>query len=177
MIVARPHWLAIHNHLPTPTGLDQVDASDLASQLTPLLADVFALHIKTRNFHWHISGRHFRDYHLLFGAQAAEIIEIAEPLADRIRVLGNSTIRSIGQVASETRIDDDDRSFVSGRVMVEALVQDNLDVLGTMRLAHASCEDVGDWASARLFERWIDEAERRIWFLFENSRFLEKLEQ
>ena len=145
--------------LATPTDLDHEAARDAAAALNGLLADAFALYLKTKNFHWHISGPHFRDYHLMLDEQAAQIYAMTDPLAERVRKLGETTLRSIGQIAAMQRIKDNDADYV-----------EPLDMLAELREAHDVCDEAQDIASASLIEVWIDETERRTWFLFEASR-------
>ncbi|HEY6720335.1 MAG TPA: DNA starvation/stationary phase protection protein [Burkholderiales bacterium] len=138
--------------LKTPTGLGEAATKDIAGALNALLADVFALYMKTKNFHWHMSGPHFRDYHLLLDEQADQIYAITDTIAERVRKLGGTTLRSIKHVSALQRIDDNER------------------LAGFMRAAHEVCDEHGDVATASLLEVWIDEAERRVWFLFEAGR-------
>jgi len=139
--------------------------NDLNAVLTRLLADVFALYLKTKNFHWHISGPHFRDYHLLLDEQATELFAVTDPIAERVRKRGGVTLRSIGQISREQRISDSDAEHVSAADMLATLGADNRQLAAAMRDAHALCDDEGDVASASQLETWIDEAERRVWFL------------
>jgi starvation-inducible DNA-binding protein len=134
------------------------------------LADVFALYVKTKNFHWHVSGPHFRDYHLLLDEQADQIFQMTDPIAERVRKLGGVTIRSIGQIARTQRIPDNDAEYVEPSDMLAELVEDNKSLAGRLRQVHNVCDEYGDVASASLIEVWLDETERRIWFLFESSR-------
>ncbi len=152
-----------------PLGAASVEA--IGSALTTLLADVFALYMKTKNFHWHVSGPHFRDYHLMLDEQGAEIFAVTDPLAERVRKLGATTLRSIGQIGREQRIVDNDDDFVSPDEMLGELRDDNLRLAARMREAHELCDRAGDLASASLLETWIDEAERRSWFLFEANNY------
>jgi starvation-inducible DNA-binding protein len=135
-----------------------------------LLADVFALYLKTKNFHWHMSGPHFRDYHLLLDQQSDEVFAMADPIAERVRKLGGTTIRSIGAIARIQRISDNDADFVEPHAMLAELADDNLRLTSAMRQVHRKCDAHGDVATASLLEVWIDEAERRSWFLFETGR-------
>lgn len=135
-----------------------------------LLADAFALYLKTKNFHWHISGRHFRDYHLLLDEQSEQIFATTDQLAERVRKIGGTTLKSIGQVGKLQTIKDNNDDYVPPREMLRELMQDNKHVAGAMRKAHDVCDDAGDVASASILEIFIDETERRTWFLFEATR-------
>lgn len=143
---------------------------DISGGLSALLADFFALYIKTKNFHWHMSGPNFRDYHLLLDEQGEQIFAATDAIAERARKLGGTTIRSIGQINSQKRILDNDADFVSPNDMLAELRDDNLQLADEMRQLHDLCDEHGDVATASLLETWIDEAERRVWFLFESTR-------
>src|SRR5258705_2062844 len=156
--------------LQTPSGLTEAAARDIAAALNLLLADMFALYIKTKNFHWHMSGPHFRDYHLLLDEQADQIYATTDPIAERVRKLGAMTLHSIGHIAKLKRVLDNDADYVTPPDMLAELRDDNKDMTGRMREAHNVCDEHGDVATASLIEVWIDEAERRTWFLFEASR-------
>jgi starvation-inducible DNA-binding protein len=156
--------------LATPTGLGANATKDLSGALNILLADVFALYMKTKNFHWHMSGSHFRDYHLLLDEQADQIYAIGDDVAERVRKLGGTTIRSIGQIGRLQRIQDNDADFVTPLDMLAELREDNLQLAANMRTTHDLCDEHGDVATASLLENWIDEAERRVWFLYESGR-------
>jgi len=156
--------------LTTPTGLGDNARRDVSGALNAVLADVFALFLKTKNFHWHVSGPHFRDYHLLLDEQAAQIFAITDELAERVRKLGGTTIRSIGHISKLQRIGDNDADFVTPEDMLAELREDNAKLIAAMREAHDLCDEVSDVASASLLENYIDEAERRHWFLFEATR-------
>ena|SRR6266850_845709 len=156
--------------LKTPSDLGAEATKDLSGALNILLADLFALYFKTKNFHWHISGPHFRDYHLLLDEQAEQIFAITDTVAERVRKLGGGTIRSIGQVAKLQRMLDNDADYVSPLDMLSELREDNLRLAAYMRETHGVCDERGDVATASLLEVWIDEAEKRVWFLFEASR-------
>jgi starvation-inducible DNA-binding protein len=156
--------------LATPTGLTRNATVDLSAALTALLADVFALYLKTKNFHWHVSGPHFRDYHLLLDEQGEQIFAATDAIADRVRKIGGTTLRSIGHVARLQRVLDNDADYVTPGDMLAELREDNAQLVVRMREAHALCDEHGDVASASLLENWIDEAERRVWFLFEAGR-------
>lgn len=156
--------------LDTPTNLTSNATRDISSALTTLLADVFALYIKTKNFHWHMSGPHFRDYHLLLDEQGEQIFAATDAIAERVRKIGGTTLRSIGQISRLKRVLDNDADYVTPLDMLAELRDDNKELAANMREAHSLCEEHGDVASASLLENWIDEAERRVWFLFETSR-------
>src|SRR5471030_1314014 len=156
--------------LATPTDLGGNATKDISGGLNILLADVYALYFKTKNFHWHASGPHFRDYHLLLDEQGDQLYAIADPIAERVRKVGGTTLRSIGQIGRLQRILDNDADYVSPLDMLAELRDDNKQLAAHMRAAHAVCDEHGDVASASLLEVWIDEAERRVWFLFETSR-------
>jgi starvation-inducible DNA-binding protein len=156
--------------LATPTNLDSNAVRDLSGALTTLLADFFALYVKTKNFHWHVSGPHFRDYHLMLDEQADQIFGVTDAIAERVRKIGGTTIRSIGQISRQQRILDNDADYVTPLDMLAELRQDNLQLTASMRETHGLCDEHGDVATASLLEVWIDEAERRTWFLFEASR-------
>jgi starvation-inducible DNA-binding protein len=154
----------------TPTGLGHEARQDISGALNALLADTFALYLKTKNFHWHISGPHFRDYHLLLDEQADQIFATSDPIAERVRKLGGTTVRSIGQIGRMQRLLDNDADYVTPLDMLAELRDDNEQLIAHMRQAHDVCDGHGDVATASLLEVWIDEAERRVWFLFEASR-------
>lgn len=167
MVTAREKRLA---PLRTPTSLSEEATRDISAALTALLADTFALYIKTKNFHWHVSGPHFRDYHLLLDEQSAEILAMTDPMAERARKIGGTTLRSIGQIAKESRIADNDADYVDPLDMLAELRDDNGELIGRMREAHDLCDAHNDIATASLLENWIDESEKRVWFLFESGR-------
>src|SRR5438105_8568460 len=156
--------------LGTPTDLSAGAVRDVSAALTTLLADMFALYVKTKNFHWHVSGPHFRDYHLLLDEHAEQIFAATDKIAERVRKIGGTTLRSIGHVSRLQRVLDNDADFVTPLDMLAELRDDNKQLAANMREAHSLCEEHGDVASASLLENWIDEAERRTWFLFEASR-------
>jgi starvation-inducible DNA-binding protein len=156
--------------LATPANFQSNAVAALSAALNMLLADVFALYLKTKNYHWHMSGPHFRDYHLLLDEQADQIFAISDPIAERVRKIGGTTIRSIGNITRLQRVLDNDADFVTPLDMLAELRDDNRDLAGRMREAHALCDEHGDIATASLLEVWVDEAERRSWFLFEASR-------
>jgi starvation-inducible DNA-binding protein len=156
--------------LKTPTDLGAEARRDLSASLNALLADFFALYVKTKNFHWHVSGPHFRDYHLLLDEQADQLFATTDVIAERVRKLGGGTLRSIGHIARLTRVLDNDAEFVTPLDMLAELRDDNAQLTHRLREAHALCDEHGDVATASLIEVWIDEAEKRVWFLFEASR-------
>ena len=156
--------------LRTPTDLGAEATRDIAGALNILLADVFALYFKTKNFHWHVSGPHFRDYHLLLDEQGDQIYATADPIAERVRKVGGTTLRSIGHIAKLQRVLDNDAEYVSPLDMLAELKDDNMQLATHMRAAHEICDEHRDIATASLLEVWIDEAEKRTWFLFEASR-------
>lgn len=156
--------------LKTPSGLGEEAVKDISAGITVLLADVFALYIKTKNFHWHMSGPNFRDYHLLLDEQAAQILAVTDDLAERTRKLGGTTLRSVGDIARRQRITDNDAEFVHPHEMLAELREDNRSLVASMRELHDLCDEFGDVATASLLENWIDEGERRVWFLFETLR-------
>lgn len=156
--------------LATPTDLGDNATKDISGALNALLADTFALYIKTKNFHWHVSGPHFRDYHLLLDEQAAQILATTDDMAERVRKIGGTTIRSIGHIARLQRVLDNDADFVTPEGMLAELREDNRDMVQRLREIHDLCDEYEDVATASLIENWIDEAERRAWFLFETSR-------
>ena len=154
----------------TPTDLKAGATKDIAGAMNGILADVFALYIKTKNFHWHLSGPHFRDYHLLLDEQADQIFAMTDPIAERIRKVGGETIKSIGHIARLQRISDSDAAYVEPEDMLAELREDSKTLAARLREAHGVCEEHTDIATASLIEVWIDETERRTWFLFEASR-------
>jgi starvation-inducible DNA-binding protein len=156
--------------LHTPTGLGSAATRDISGALNALLADMFALYVKTKNFHWHMSGPHFRDYHLLLDEQADQLFGTTDTIAERVRKIGGTTLRSIGHIGRLQRVLDNDADYVTPLDMLAELRDDNMQLAGRMRETHNVCEEHGDVATASLLEIWIDEAERRTWFLFEASR-------
>src|SRR5213080_3540395 len=159
--------------LDTPTGLRSEATRDISGALNALLADFFALYLKTKNFHWHVSGPHFRDYHLLLDEQADQLFATTDPIAERVRKLGGETLHSIGHITRLQRVSDNDAEFVTPLDMLAELREDNASLADRMRGAHGVCDEHGDVATASLLEVWIDEAERRAWFLFETTRAAE----
>ncbi|TMG91265.1 MAG: DNA starvation/stationary phase protection protein [Betaproteobacteria bacterium] len=156
--------------LRTPTSLGSDATRDISGALNALLADFFALYLKTKNFHWHVSGPHFRDYHLLLDEQADQLYATTDPIAERVRKLGGTTVRSIGHIGRLQHVSDNDAEYVTPLDMLAELREDNARLADRMRETHGVCDDHGDVATASLLEVWIDEAERRAWFLFEASR-------
>src|ERR1700758_3316497 len=156
--------------LATPTDLTPNAVRDLAGALNILLADMFGLYLKTKNFHWHVSGPHFRDYHLMLDEHGDQIFATTDPIAERVRKIGGTTLRSIGHIARLQRVPDNDADFVTPMDMLAELREDNKQLVARMRETHDLCDEHGDVATASLIEVWIDEAERRTWFLFEASR-------
>ncbi len=156
--------------LQTPTDLGEKATKDISAALNLLLADVYALYIKTKNFHWHMSGPHFRDFHTLLDEQSEKIIAMTDVLAERVRKVGGTTLRSIGQISRLQRISDNDADFVTPEDMLAELAQDNRAILNSMRVTHELCQEYRDIASASLIDRWIDEGEKRAWFLYEATR-------
>ncbi len=156
--------------LATPTDLSSDAVRDISAGLTALLADMFALYLKTKNFHWHMSGPHFRDYHLLLDEHADQIFATTDVIAERARKIGGSTLRSIGHIARLQRIADNDADYVTPEDMLSELREDNRQALKELREMHNVCDEYGDVATTSLIENWIDETERRIWFLYEATR-------
>ena len=157
-------------NLDTPTDLSPEGVKEISAALNGVLADSFALYLKTKNFHWHVSGPHFRDYHLLLDEQGEQIFATTDVLAERVRKLGGATLRSIGQIAKLQRIADNDDKFVAPLAMLRELMNDNKAVAKAMRDAHATADKHEDVATASLLETFIDDTEKRTWFLFEASR-------
>jgi starvation-inducible DNA-binding protein len=160
----------IRERLGTPTDLKPEATRDISAALAGLLADVFALYVKTKNFHWHMSGPNFRDYHLLLDEQGEQIFAMTDPIAERARKIGGSTLRSIGDIGRRQRILDNDADYVDPKDMLAELRDDNKSLTTTMREVHDVCDEYGDVATASLLEVWIDETERRTWFLYEATR-------
>ncbi len=155
------------NGLKTPTDLAAKGVSAIAEELRKLLADVFVLYVKTKNFHWHMNGPHFRDYHLLLDEHGDQIFAMTDDIAERARKIGATTLHSIGDIARHQRLRDNDEQFVSAQQMLAELRDDNLQLTKSLRATHAVCDEHNDVATASLLETWIDETERRTWFLFE----------
>jgi starvation-inducible DNA-binding protein len=156
--------------LDTPTDLSPEAVAKISASINTLLADAFALYVKTKNFHWHVSGRHFHDYHLMLDEQSDAIFATTDQLAERVRKLGGTTVRSIGQISKLQTIKDNNEEYVPPREMLRELMEDNKHVAAAMRKAHKLCDDHEDSGTAGLLETFIDETERRTWFLFEASR-------
>lgn len=154
----------------TPTDLKPEGTKDIAAALRALLADMFALYLKTKNFHWHMSGPHFRDYHLLLDEQATQIFATTDDIAERSRKIGGTTLRSIGEIGRIQRLLDNDAPYVTPADMLAELRDDNKQVTASLRETHGLCDEFGDVATASLIETWIDDSERRAWFLFEATR-------
>jgi starvation-inducible DNA-binding protein len=164
---AELRWL---KPLDSPGYFETRAVEKISSGLTVVLADMFALYLKTKNFHWHISGPHFRDYHLLLDEQSAQILAATDAIAERVRKIGGTTLHSIGHIGRLQRIADNDREHVTARDMLVELREDNRQLTTGLRSVHALCDELGDVASASLIENWIDEAEHRAWFLLETTR-------
>jgi starvation-inducible DNA-binding protein len=156
--------------VPTPTGLSAEGTREITGSLNALLADFYALYFKTKNFHWHMSGPHFRDYHLMLDEHADQIFAVTDDIAERVRKIGGSTLHSVGEIKSHTRILDNDAEYVTPEDMLAELKGDNSDLIARMRQAHELTSEHGDVATSSLLEVWIDQAERRAWFLFETTR-------
>jgi starvation-inducible DNA-binding protein len=156
--------------LATRTDLSPTATKDISGMMNAILADVFALYVKTKNFHWHMSGPHFRDYHLLLDEQADQLFAMTDPIAERVRKLGGITLRSIGQISRTQRVLDNDAEYVEPLDMLAELADDNKTLAARLREAHNVCEEHRDVATTSLIEVWIDETERRAWFLFEATR-------
>ena len=162
-----------HPELATPSGLGTNAVRDVSGALNAVLADVFTLYLKTKNFHWHMSGAHFRDYHLLLDEQSDQIFAMTDVIAERVRKIGGTTLKSIGHIARLQRIADNDADFVTPLDMLSELRDDNQRLAASLRETHGLCDEAGDVATASLLEVWIDETEKRIWFLYESSRHSE----
>ncbi|CAO4185876.1 DNA-binding ferritin-like protein [Methylorubrum aminovorans] len=154
----------------TPSDFPPADISNLSAELRVLLADVFAIYLKTKNFHWHMSSPNFRDYHLLLDEQSEQIFAMVDDVAERTRKIGGTSVRSVGQLARLQRVLDNDADFVTPKDMLAELHEDNRQLVKSMRVIHQLCDEIGDVATASLLENWIDEGERRVWFLFEICR-------
>ena len=159
--------LAIHTQR---TDIAPESIKNISVALSVLLADAFALYIKTKNFHWHMSGPHFRDYHLLLDEHGDQLFAMTDDIAERVRKIGGTTLRSIGQMARVTRIADNDADYVTPNDMLSELWEDNKALVLYLKNVHGLCDDAGDVASASMIENWIDEAQRRAWFLYETCR-------
>jgi starvation-inducible DNA-binding protein len=156
--------------LATRTDLASAATKDIAGAMNAILADVFALYLKTKNFHWHMSGPHFRDYHLLLDEQGDQLFAMTDPIAERVRKIGGPTLKSIGHISRTQRVADNDADYVEPLDMLAELADDNKTLATRLREAHNVCDEHRDIASASLIEVWIDETERRTWFLFETTR-------
>lgn len=156
--------------LMTPTDLGANATKDITASLNALLADTFALYLKTKNFHWHVSGPNFRDYHLMFDEQADQLFATTDVIAERVRKIGGATLRSIGDIAKHQRLSDNDADYVEANDMLAELREDNQRCIAAMRQTHNVCDEHGDIATASLLENFIDEAEKRVWFLYESGR-------
>jgi starvation-inducible DNA-binding protein len=156
--------------LETPTDLSSDAVAEIAAKLNVVLADLFALYLKTKNFHWHVSGPHFRDYHLMFDEQSEQIFETVDELAERVRKIGGTTIRSLAHIAKLTMLPENNDDFVEPQAMLAELIGDHKKLIANMRRAHEIAADNNDVATASLLETFIDGAEKRLWFLFETSR-------
>jgi starvation-inducible DNA-binding protein len=156
--------------LETRTDLSQAAVKDISAAMNAILADVFALYVKTKNFHWHMSGPHFRDYHLLLDEGADQLFAMTDPIAERVRKIGGLTLRSIGQIGRTQRVLDNDAEYVEPLDMIAELAEDNRTLAARLREAHDVCDEHRDIATASLIEVWTDETERRAWFLFETTR-------
>ena len=174
-VVKSPPGTAARRKAPlaTPTDLAADATKDIAAAMNGILADVFALYLKTKNFHWHMSGPHFRDYHVLLDEQSDQIYAMTDPIAERVRKVGGSTLRSIGHIARMQRIADNDADYVEPSDMLAELREDNKSLAARLRQAHDVCEEHSDIATTSLIEVWIDETERRTWFLLEAGRPLD----
>jgi starvation-inducible DNA-binding protein len=161
------------NVLDTPTDLSHEGVTEISAELRKLLADVFGLYVKTKNFHWHMSGRHFRDYHLLLDEQGEQIFAMTDDIAERARKIGGTTLHSIGEIAKNQRLTDDNQEYVAPKEMLAELLEDNKKLTKYMRATHEVCEKHNDVATASLIEVWIDQTERRSWFLFESVQEIE----
>ncbi|MCH4022396.1 MAG: DNA starvation/stationary phase protection protein [Acetobacter sp.] len=160
----------IHHHLGTPSDIPADSVRDVSAALRALLADIFALYLKTKNFHWHLSGRHFRDYHLMLDEQSDQIFAMTDPVAERARKIGGLTLHSIGEIARLQRIKDNDAAYVTPQDMLAELAEDNKQLCSELRALHALTSAATDIGTTTLLEEWIEETERRTWFLFESSR-------
>jgi starvation-inducible DNA-binding protein len=156
--------------LKVPTDITPESVADITGALNALLADVFGLYLKTKNFHWHMSGPHFRDYHLLLDDHGDQLFAMTDEIAERVRKIGGTTLRSIGHIARLQRIPDNDAEYVTPQDMLSELREDEKALVSSMRAVHTVCDEAGDVATASLLENWIDQGERRIWFVFETTR-------
>jgi starvation-inducible DNA-binding protein len=168
--ISKAKTQSVSKQLATPTDLKAEGAAEIVASLNPLIADSLALYIKTKNFHWHLSGMHFRDLHLMFDEQADQLIASVDPLAERVRKLGGTTLKSIGHISQTQMLKDDNDEFVTPLEMLRRLLKDNQQMAASQRAAHEVCDDHRDYATSSLLEVSIDETERRIWFLFESMQ-------
>lgn len=166
----RAHQESQAAKISNPDNFKPEQVKKISSVLNALLADVFALYIKTKNFHWHMSGPHFRDYHLLLDEQGEQIFAMTDDLAERVRKIGGVTLHSIGEISRLQRIRDNDKEYVEAREMLRELHDDNLGLVENLRAAHEVTDEAGEYATTSMIENWIDESERRAWFLFEATR-------
>jgi starvation-inducible DNA-binding protein len=166
------HELVARGSLAHPQRTDIAPESvfEISTALSILLADIFVLYLKTKNFHWHMSGPHFRDYHLLLDEHGDQLFAMTDDIAERVRKVGGTTLRSIGQIARITHIADNDADYVTPKDMLSELWEDNKALVRYMKSVHVLCDDAGDVASASFLENWIDQAQRRAWFLYEICR-------
>lgn len=161
----------LHNaNVTAPGGFSPEDVQSITRALNPLLADVYALYIKTKNFHWHMNGPHFRDYHLMLDEHADQVFGIGDDIAERVRKIGGTTLHSIGEISNVKRISDNDKAFVAADEMLSELEADNRAFADNLRAAHETTSAANDYATTSLIETWIDQAERRAWFLYETTR-------
>lgn len=160
---------AVSPKLATPSDLNDESRHTIAATINPLVADAFALYVKTKNYHWHMSGSHYRDYHLMLDEQAEQIFAMIDALAERVRKLGQTTIHSISHIAQLQNVVDDNNAFVEPKMMIQNLMKDNKELSTRLRQAHSICDDNGDIATASLLENYVDETEHRVWFLFETQ--------
>ncbi|MDL2342870.1 DNA starvation/stationary phase protection protein [Deinococcus sp. MIMF12] len=156
--------------LKTPTDLEANSAQKIVEAINPIIADAYAVHLKSKNFHWHLSGSHFRDYHLLLDEHAGQLLGSTDPLAERVRKVGGTTLRSISHISGLQTVQDNNADFVTPLEMLRELMADNQSIAASMRKAHETCDDARDYATSSLLETLIDETEQRIWFLFEAAQ-------
>lgn len=161
------HTMTTKTHTPHISDLAPAGTEEISAALRELLADVFALYVKTKNFHWHMNGRHFSDYHLMLDDQSDQIFAMTDPVAERTRKLGGTSLHSIGDISRHQRLQDCDETHVEAESMLNELLQDNQELTKYLRSTHEICDRHGDVATASLLENWIDETERRSWFLYE----------
>ncbi|HVE44148.1 MAG TPA: DNA starvation/stationary phase protection protein [Gammaproteobacteria bacterium] len=157
------------SRLSTPTHFDKSARNAISKAINPLVADAFALFVKTKNYHWHVSGSHYRDYHLLLDEQASQLFDMIDVLAERVRKVGGTTIHSVSEISELQRVKDDNDSFVAPKAMIQRLLEENKSLVTRMKVAHEICAQYKDVATTSLLETFIDETERRVWFLFETQ--------